>query len=119
MNCPYCGEQAEWVDNKEVYGVSFGRSHMIYLCRKCGAYVGCHNNTRTPLGTMANSELRDWRVGAHNAIDPLWRKGYLTRREVYSILADHFGREIHIAESDIEMCQQIIKFVEDTWKNVG
>lgn len=35
--CPYCEKPAEFVDSSVIYGRSYG---MIYLCRKCGAYVG-------------------------------------------------------------------------------
>lgn len=39
--CDYCGTPADFVDSSVVYhGHSFG---MIYLCPRCGAYVGVHN----------------------------------------------------------------------------
>ena len=71
MNCPYCNNPAEWVSNAEVYGRPYGKSWMMYLCRPCDARVGCHQNSQTPLGTMANKELRGWRIKAHDAIDPM------------------------------------------------
>ena len=40
--CPYCGQQAEYVDSKVIYGRSYG---MAYLCRNCDAYVGVHRGT--------------------------------------------------------------------------
>lgn len=59
MKCNYCSEDAEWVENKEVYGKNYGKSYMIFLCRKCDAYVGCHQNTKNPLGRMSNKEERE------------------------------------------------------------
>lgn len=82
---------------------------MMYLCRKCDAYVGCHQNTRKPLGTMANRELREWRMKTHAVIDPLWRSGKMTRRHMYKTLNNTFNKEIHIGESDIETCKKIIQ----------
>ena len=44
--CDYCGTPADFVDSSVVYhGHSFG---MIYLCPRCGAYVGVKDET-TPI----------------------------------------------------------------------
>lgn len=112
--CPYCNKPAVWCENKEKYGRNYWKSYMCYLCKDCDAYVGCHNNTREPLGTMANNELRQWRMKVHNDyLDPLWREMGMDRREVYQILEKHFWRPIHTWESDIEMCQKIIEFLKE------
>ena len=113
MNCPYCHKEAEWTENKVIYGKNYGRSFMVYLCKPCNAYVGCHNNTKKPLGTMANADTREWRKTAHAKFDPLWRDGNYSRDEAYNILNKHFGREIHIAESDSDTCKEIIEFVHN------
>ena len=104
MICPYCKEQAEWVENKEIYGRNYGKSYMVWLCKKCNAYVGCHKNTKEPLGTLANKELRDLRIKAHNAIDVYWKELDYSRGEVYRKLKEHFGFPIHIGEADKELC---------------
>lgn len=109
MKCTYCDYEAEWVENKEVYGRNYGNSYMIWLCRNCGAYVGCHQNSRTPKGTFANVELRAARKAAHNAIDPLWKSGKYKRKTVYLRLKDAFGKEIHVGESDEKQCYEIIE----------
>ena len=109
MNCPYCKKQALWCDNKIIYGRNYGQSHKIYYCKDCNAYVGCHNNSRKPLGYMANKELRDKRVETHKAIDYYWRYGFFTRDEVYKKLKEHFGKEIHIGNCNYNMCSKIIE----------
>ena len=106
--CPKCNKEAPWVENKERYGQNFGKSFMCYFCKPCGTYVGCHENTRRPLGTMADKETRVWRRKAHTVIDPLWKSGKMTRKEVYKMLKEKFGRVIHIGESDINNCKEII-----------
>lgn len=112
MICPYCGQEAEWVENKEVYGKNYGKSFMIWLCRKCDAYVGVHqNDPDRPLGTMADRELRKWRIKAHAVIDPMWQNKLKTRKEVYLMLQNAFGKEIHIGEADINTCKAIIEFI--------
>jgi hypothetical protein len=107
--CPYCGKPAEWVENREIYGKNYGKSYMMWLCRKDDAYVGCHQNTRKPLGTIANKELREWRKKAHAHIDPIWQSEEMARGQVYAKLAKVFGREIHIGEADIETCKKILE----------
>ena len=109
MKCPYCNKEAQWVTNEKIYGKRYGKSYMCYLCETCNAYVGCHNNTKIPLGTMANKELRNWRIKSHSVIDPLWRGKKVNRQEVYDKLKSVFGKEIHIGKADIELCKNIIK----------
>lgn len=94
---------------------------MVYFCKDCNAYVGCHCNSRKALGTMANATLRWWRRQAHDSIDPLWlnsenRRG--TRNKIYEKLSAHFKRDIHVGESDIDTCKEIIKFVNEYKKRM-
>lgn len=115
VTCPYCNKPAKWVSNAEVYnGKQFGDSYMIWLCAPCGAYVGCHKNTKVPKGTLANKPLRKARVAAHNAIDPLWKSSAYTRKQMYAMLNKHFGMEVHIGEADESMCAEIIKWAATT-----
>lgn len=112
--CPYCGKCAEFVDSAEVYN---GRSYgMIYLCRPCDAYVGCHGNGKgdSPKGRLANAELRRWKIAAHNAFDPLWKfvpfRG--RRSSAYAWLAEQMGlpkEKTHIGMFDVAECQQVIQ----------
>lgn len=108
MICPYCQKPAQWVSNEKVYGRRYGTSWMIWWCEDCDARVGCHHNTQKPLGTMANAELREWRMKAHAHVDPLWRSKQMSRSAVYKMLRKAFGKEVHIGESDVEMCQRIL-----------
>lgn len=54
--CDYCGHKAELVDDTVIYGHSYG--HKAYLCRYCGAYVGCHGRSDKPMGRLADAGLR-------------------------------------------------------------
>ena len=110
--CPKCNKEAPWVENKEKYGRNYGKSYMCYFCEPCGTYVGCHNNTRKPLGTMADKELMGWRIKAHTSFDTLWKSGRMSRKSAYQLLKEKFGREIHIGESDIKTCKEIIKNIK-------
>jgi len=109
MICPFCNKEAIWTENKAIYGRNYGKSYMCYYCKECDAYVGCHENTTKPLGTMANAELREWRKKAHAHIDPLWKTGKMIRSQVYLKLKEALGKDIHIGESDIETCKNILR----------
>ncbi len=119
MNCPYCHKEAIWTENKAIYGKNYGRSYMCYYCKPCNAYVGCHNNTRSPLGTMANAELREFRKKAHLEFDPIWRnRSQKNRGKLYAEISKSFGREIHIGESDMDTCKKIIDWCNEKRKSV-
>ena len=108
MKCD-CGNEAEWVSNAEIYGRPYGKSHMIWLCRECDAYVGCHNNTKTPKGTLAKKDLREARQRAHSIIDPLWQYKLYTRKDVYLKLKESLGKDIHVGETKtVKECEEII-----------
>jgi hypothetical protein len=80
------------------------------LCKPCNAYVGVHKGTTKPLGILANAELREWKKKAHAAFDPIWKSGEMSRGKAYALLAKAMGvNEIHIGESNIETCKQIIE----------
>lgn len=61
---------------------------------------------------MANKELREWRMKAHAAIDPLWKNGRMKRNTLYVRLSDYLGKEVHVGWSDIEDCKAIIAAAE-------
>lgn len=111
--CDYCGTAAEFVDSSVVYGRSYG---MIYLCPKCGAYVGVHKGTDKPLGRLADEDLRRWKKSAHAAFDPLWQFGEFRgrRNAAYRWLSEQMGlpvEQTHIGMFDIEQCKQVIQII--------
>lgn len=121
MNCPYCHKPAEWVPNEVVYGKRYGKSWMVWLCRCLPnyVYVGCHKNTRRPLGTMANSELRGWRRKAHKAFDPIWQDREMKRPDAYAWLAGRMKvAEAHVGEFDIAQCQRVIQLAGEFFRNM-
>ena len=119
IECPYCNSEAELTSDKAVYGRSYGG--MIWLCRPCDAYVGTHKNSKkhAPLGRMANKELREWKMKAHRAFDPLWKrkiekeqcsKSY-ARNRAYKWLAGKMRIDVkycHIGHFDIEHCKLVV-----------
>lgn len=110
--CNVCGAKAELVDNSVIYGRSYGKHPYMWLCPKCGAYIGTHPNN-APLGALANQETRDARKAAHHVFDQLWNhsKVFDSRGAAYRWLAEALGisrTECHIGHMDIEMCDRVL-----------
>ena len=56
MKCRYCNGDVSIKDSSILYQQSYG---LIHICDPCGAFVGCHKGTSSPLGTellLLNSE---------------------------------------------------------------
>jgi len=110
--CPYCHQDALLVNSEQVYGPGrdFG---MFWMCRPCQAWVGVHKDspTYTPLGRLADAELRKWKGMVHQALDPLWKTGRVKRFEAYEILAGLLGipnSKCHVGEFDVETCKRAV-----------
>jgi hypothetical protein len=82
---------------------------MAYFCRDCDAYVGCHNNSVIPKGTLANKELRELRIKCHEIIDPIWRYQGIKRKVLYKALSRWWGGEFHIGWLREDDCKYFIK----------
>ena len=110
LSCPYCGFPTQLVDDTEIYGRSFGTK--CFICRDCQAWVGCHKGTTTALGRVANKRLRGLKHQAHEAFDPLWKNGWLPRKEAYHVLSIAFQlapEYTHIGMFDEEMCEKTVR----------
>lgn len=129
LRCDYCGQPAELLmDSSRLYrGVDYGP---MYVCIPCDARVGVHPGTLTPLGRLANAELRQLKRGVHHVLDPLWRnwqQAYpevrgsnkkiqnIQRSRVYAWLADAMGippAECHIGMFDEARCRQALDVIQ-------
>jgi hypothetical protein len=133
VTCPYCSRPTEYVDSIAVYRKSYG---MIYLCRPCEAWVGVHKGTNEPLGRLANKELREWKMKAHAAFDPLWQRKLAIRRKQrgtgykkafargsgYRWLSEQLGipREAcHIGMFDVATCKRVVELCEPHLRKIA
>lgn len=74
--CPYCGSPVSVRRGDFVYGPGRFTHIHLYVCDAypgCDSYVGIHDGTDQPKGTLAGPELRPWRSMAHFVFDLLWR----------------------------------------------
>lgn len=126
--CPYCGATARWEHASIIYGPRY-HNQGVWVCGNfptCDSYVGCHFKTKMPLGTLANSDLRIARNGAHRAFDPLWQPNgkrpvhmkRLARDHAYQLLAKYLGKKpknTHIGLFNQDECAKVIQFVESIY----
>lgn len=118
--CDYCNRPAKLVTGKEIYPNRTDLKKIkIWSCEPCDAYVGTHKNTKDhkPLGRLANATLRSAKQKAHKEFDPLWKYGYMERKEAYRLLAEHLkidGKDCHIGMFDVLTCQVVANWAQ--WK---
>lgn len=115
--CPYCGALSEKVNGSTIYPHRKDLSRKtFYRCQPCKAFVGCHDGTEHPLGRLANAELREAKKQAHAAFDPIWKRGYMKRKDAYFWLSRQLGlkySETHIGMFDVETCQKTVQLSEE------
>ncbi len=114
--CPYCGAQAKLRPASVVYKENtIVHDAFLYVCDRyprCDAYVSAHRDTKRPMGTLANSELRNKRIRAHKVFDRVWKSGLMTKWQAYKWLQATFGLdedEAHIAMFSEYMCERLIR----------
>ena len=122
IRCPYCGSPAILKDASYVYG-HHSSGGKVYVCSHypaCDSYVGVHQGTSLPKGSLANSTLRKKRIQAHQIFDQLWRKGIFSREEAYRWIGDKFclqTRQAHIGNFSDYMCDQLIQEASKVLQN--
>ena len=122
IRCPYCGSPAILKDASYVYGHN-SSGGKVYVCSHypaCDSYVGVHQGTSLPKGSLANRTLRKKRIQAHQIFDQLWRKGIFSREEAYRWIGDKFclqARQAHIGNFSDYMCDQLIQEASKVLQN--
>ena len=69
--CPYCKSDSILVDASSVYGPKYEGKFCLWICENypdCDAYVGVTEGFPSPVGTLANAELRGLRRRLFKAI---------------------------------------------------
>jgi hypothetical protein len=108
--CAYCMERAKlMLTSSHRYAQDYGP---IWECDGCQAWVGCHPGTWRPLGRLANHTLRKLKRQVHEAFDPIWKSGAVTRGEAYHLLAVTMGlhdSQAHVGMMDEETAARAIE----------
>jgi hypothetical protein len=119
--CPFCNGNVMLTTNDFIYGRKYIKNgnSKCYVCVMCKASVGTHSDGKTPLGRIADRELKDLKMKAHSLFDPIWQRGKMQRSEAYRYLAQKLGisaRECHFGWFDKEM---LLKAIEILSAKVG
>lgn len=115
--CNYCGRHAQLHGGLAVYPDRADlEDRQFWVCWSCDAWVGCKRGTDEPFGELADEELRDARIAAHKAFDPLWKGGPLTKWEACAWLADVL--DVPVADCQIGLlslqdCRRVRSAVQD------
>lgn len=79
----------------DLYSLPFWR------CDNCKNYVGCHHKSKNrthPLGCIPTPEIKEARKKIHAIIDPMWKSGAMTRKDVYEAISKAVGWKYHTAK---------------------
>mgnify|MGYP001622946667 FL=1 len=110
----HCGAKATLRPCSYVYGAKAKTNGYLYVCDRypeCDSYVGAHQKTLKPMGSLANGDLRYERILAHKAFDWIWQSGLMSRRDAYLWLEVKLGvghNQAHIAMLSEFMCDRLI-----------
>lgn len=122
LRCGYCGSPAVLRPAAEIYQ-NPNKKGYVYACSHypaCDAYVSVFPGSKIPMGTLADSALRQKRILAHQSFDQLWKRRIFTRDQAYRWMADKLGlstSQAHIALFNDYLCDQVILESQKVLKN--
>jgi ssDNA-binding Zn-finger/Zn-ribbon topoisomerase 1 len=113
LRCPYCGGSVVLRSADGIYKDNSSGT-MLFVCSHypaCDAYVRVKPGTTTPVGSLADGNLRALRLEAHRHFDLLHQTGLMTREEAYLWLAATLQSPLskaHIGFLGEYYCRQVI-----------
>ena len=114
IRCPYCGSPAICRPAGSIYGAATRRKgSYLYLCSRwpaCDSYVSAHKKSRLPMGSLADKNLRQKRIQAHQALEKLRQEKHMEKWAVYLWLQGKLQMEpelVHIGMFSEETCDQV------------
>lgn len=115
IHCPYCGAPTVCRPASAVHGTdTIDPKSYLYLCSNwpsCDAYVSAHRKDRSPMGTLANGELRHKRILAHRALERLQKERHMDKWATYLWLQANLKLDEHHAHIGMfsgQMCDRVI-----------
>ena len=121
MNIYCCGcskkVEARLTDGGEIYPHRQDlKSLPFWKCDDCGNFVGCHHKTKNrtqPLGCIPTKDIKNARQHIHKLIDPIWKSGRMTRKQLYKRLSDELGWKYHTANiKSVEEARQVYRLAK-------
>lgn len=113
LKCPFCKGDIVYTTNDVIYGKIYGNGK-IYLCSKCKAYTGVHNNTNIAKGILANKQMRRLKIECHNIFDKLWSNSK-ERNNLYCKLSKLMGidrKHCHFGHFDLDELEKAFSILK-------
>lgn len=113
MRCPYCKSPLVVRSAEGIYR-SGAKGVQLLACSNypaCDAYVRVHPGTTTPMGSLANRQLRALRRRAHEQFNKLYTMDLMSKIDAYSWLAGVLNvpkSQAHIGYLGDYYCQVVI-----------
>lgn len=113
MCCPYCGSRVVLRSAEGIYRHN-DKGEMLWVCSQypaCDAYVRVHPGTATPMGSLANRQLRALRRTAHEQFNKIYQLELMCKNDAYSWLAGVLNvpkSQAHIGFLGEYYCQVVI-----------
>ena len=116
LYCPYCGRQAVLRPAMYVYGErNLDPENYLYVCGgypACDSYIVVHKKSLSPMGTLADGNLRHKRIEAHRALNEVINAGVMTKHGLYIWLQNRLclsETEMHIGKFSYFRCEETIR----------
>lgn len=121
IRCCGCGGEkveARLTDGTETYPRRKDLAKLpFWKCDACGNFVGCHHKTKNrtaPLGCIPTPELKNARQHIHRILDPIWKSGKFSRKELYAKITERVGWKYHTAQiRTVEEAREIYKIIRE------
>ena len=117
VDCIYCESRTTVVDGVVLYGPNHKLSKKkFYYCEPCKAWVGMHEGSNKPFGSVANASLRKRRLETHKVFDEFWinsKNPNYERKAAYAWLASKMNlaeSDCHIGMFNDDQCKIAIRF---------
>lgn len=122
--CPYCGSPALCRPASMIHGSStLENGRYLYVCSRwpeCDAYVAAHKKDKSPMGTLANGNLRHKRILAHRALKELQISRHMEKWAAYLWLQGILGlneEQVHIGLFSEQMCDRVVFLCRKTMES--
>lgn len=115
--------EARLTDGSEIYPHRHDlHSLPFWKCDSCGNYVGCHHKTKNrtrPLGCIPTKAIMNARSHIHGILGPIWKKGLMSRRDIYQRLTDELGWTYHTAKiRSVDEARNVYRLVQGIQKEL-
>lgn len=120
-SCRYCTGEVIFTTNDYLYGRRYGKHPYLYICKNCKASVGVHPDSNIPLGTLADTYLKDHRKRAKALFFQYTHFRGMSRSQAYKFLRTRYElppNEAHFGMMEAPILKRIIEDfdTEPTWE---